>query len=528
MDQNSFNSHSTRSTFFSRVYPTPQSSYNPGSYPSTTRPHTNVPSFFGKGHIPHSAGRNPENHIASEILQGGDGSALLPPASTEDGSIYVGHKYPPYLSRGIEATNSRHPYDNMDSASHVSHSSRLKLSLSASRTGAVGKHRQCRSPDDLAGDTKQNLGGEMALFAGPRLSNPNSALTPYDHPFGSGCASPRIVPKVEEGGEEDGIPVSIKKSFKELRSVKDELERQRGENERLRAELATTGKEALDNLARLDEMKQLTKRSIESTSDKISELRKELDALKSQSDESFAFAAQARSALPDVNDLRVVIKNSSENCHRVMEDLAKAADMNRLIQDLKLECANARKANDFLRDKLTDITSQYTDAMERLESSQYNHANQTNALRVAVEDLHNASLLAASSTAKLDTTQKELSDALTACALAKESIAQLEKRIEKLIRDAEEKSLVTITLQRENAELQILLKDRETSVTSVLSLKEEIITMLSSSSEQQSELDTLRKTSAGQMEMIGELNGKCYTLERENEGKETGVSKSNQ
>lgn len=166
---------------------------------------------------------------------------------------------------------------------------------------------------------------------------------------------------------------------------------------------------------------------------------------------------------------------------------------------------------------MTDITSQYTDAMERLKSSECNHANQTNALRVAVEDLHNANLLAASSTAKLDITQKELSDALTACALAKESIAQLEKRIEKLIRDAEEKSLVTITLQRENAELQILLKDRESSVTSVLSIKEEILTMLSSSSERQSELDTLRKTSTGQMEMIGELNGKCYTLERENE-----------
>jgi hypothetical protein len=66
----------------------------------------------------------------------------------------------------------------------------------------------------------------MALFAGPRLSNPNSVLTPYDDPLGSGGASPRIVPKVEEGGEEDDIPVSIKKSFKELRSVKDEVERQ--------------------------------------------------------------------------------------------------------------------------------------------------------------------------------------------------------------------------------------------------------------------------------------------------------------
>lgn len=137
MDQNSFNSHSTRSTFFSRVYPTPQPSNNPRSYPSTTRPHTNAPSFFGKSHTPHSAGRNPENHMASQILQGGDGSALLPPENAEDGSIYIGHKYPQYLTRSNEATDSRHPYDNMDSATHVSHSSRLKLSLSASRPGML-------------------------------------------------------------------------------------------------------------------------------------------------------------------------------------------------------------------------------------------------------------------------------------------------------------------------------------------------------------------------------------------------------
>ncbi len=51
----------------------------------------------------------------------------------------------------------------------------------------------------------------------------------------------------------------------------------------------------------------------------------------------------------------------------------------------------ARKANDFLRDKLTDITSQYTDAMERLKGAEYNHANQTDALRVVLDDLHNAS-----------------------------------------------------------------------------------------------------------------------------------------
>ena len=51
---------------------------------------------------------------------------------------------------------------------------------------------------------------------------------------------------------------------------------------------------------------------------RITELRKELVALKSQSDESFAFAAQARSALPDISDLRVAMKDSSESLHKFL------------------------------------------------------------------------------------------------------------------------------------------------------------------------------------------------------------------
>ena len=51
----------------------------------------------------------------------------------------------------------------------------------------------------------------------------------------------------------------------------------------------------------------------------------------------------------------------------------------------------ARKANDILRDKLTDIASQYADAMERLHVAECTHANQTDVLRVAQDDLHNAS-----------------------------------------------------------------------------------------------------------------------------------------
>jgi len=51
----------------------------------------------------------------------------------------------------------------------------------------------------------------------------------------------------------------------------------------------------------------------------------------------------------------------------------------------------ARKANDILRDKLMDITSQYADAMDRLHTAECTHANQTDVLRVALDDLHTAS-----------------------------------------------------------------------------------------------------------------------------------------
>jgi hypothetical protein len=72
---------------------------------------------------------------------------------------------------------------------------------------------------------------EHVVFAVSRTSDPNSASTSSDNTLKPGYttfdfgAFPRITPKLEEGVEDD-IPVSIRNSFKELRSVKDELEYQ--------------------------------------------------------------------------------------------------------------------------------------------------------------------------------------------------------------------------------------------------------------------------------------------------------------
>ena len=91
-------------------------------------------------------------------------------------------------------------------------------------------------------------------------------------------------------------------------------------------------KDVSDAVARLDKLKQTAKRSIESSSNtyvyscfmswrhytqnRLAELRTGLASLKSRSEESFAFAAQAHSTLPDIRDLRVAIKVNSESPHK--------------------------------------------------------------------------------------------------------------------------------------------------------------------------------------------------------------------
>jgi hypothetical protein len=52
------------------------------------------------------------------------------------------------------------------------------------------------------------------------------------------------------------------------------------------------------------------------TQNRLAELRTELASFKSRSDESFAFAAQVRSTLPDISNLRVAIKVNSESLHK--------------------------------------------------------------------------------------------------------------------------------------------------------------------------------------------------------------------
>jgi len=79
------------------------------------------------------------------------------------------------------------------------------------------------------------------------------------------------------------------------------------------------------------------------TQNRLVELRKELALLKSQSDESFAFAAQARSALPDISDLRVAINKNSESPHEFLVFSRSVFDAQQIVVALWKTSARQRK-----------------------------------------------------------------------------------------------------------------------------------------------------------------------------------------
>lgn len=130
MDPNPFKP--TRNTFFSRVYAAPQSANSISNIP-TTRPQASIPSFFGKGHAPHSTRRTSEFNASS---RDGGGSTV----DAEDHSIYAGHKNHPYFSQDIESegSNVRHHYDNVEEVPHTPYPLKSEPTFSTIPAGTLG------------------------------------------------------------------------------------------------------------------------------------------------------------------------------------------------------------------------------------------------------------------------------------------------------------------------------------------------------------------------------------------------------
>ncbi|KAI0045308.1 hypothetical protein FA95DRAFT_1680555 [Auriscalpium vulgare] len=320
-------------------------------------------------------------------------------------------------------------------------------------------------------------------------------------------------------GNEDETTARVLRSFEDLKRAKKEIEKQREENAHLIAQVAVARSEKAEAITRLNRIKEATVKASDVHSKSLAVMRSTVDALKAQSQEVFAFASNAQSTMPEVDGMRQIVKESTLKLETLLSEdgpLARAAEARQIMTDLQTECAKTRQANDLLRDKLTDLTSQLVEARDRVRDVEGSHADQTNTLRVAVADLSSANSTIVAQNSELKRVQSELANSLIAGLRLEDKCKTIEAGLHALEVDAGEKHAAlkqVQELQQRNAELTSLVDEKETRLVALLSMKTEILSQMSSSNEQHFEIGALRKALADQTSIGEGHQSKCMVLE---------------
>ncbi|KAI0322510.1 hypothetical protein OF83DRAFT_1289364 [Amylostereum chailletii] len=308
----------------------------------------------------------------------------------------------------------------------------------------------------------------------------------------------------------DPLAVMLEERLASLQSVKHEAEEQRRENIQLTSELTVLRDENAELLRRLNDLRVNTRKALDVKSKSLVEVQNALSSLKAQSRESFTLVKQARGAMPDVEDLRRIVAESTSRLEVLLDgngNITKLSEAREVVNDLQLECATTRQANDLLRDKLTDFSSQLAEARDRIRELEAGRDRETHALNISLRDLSNSNAVANDHAENLRKSQADLSDALVACARFEEEVSRLEERVLSLNGELRDKtgSLKELhVLRHENIELRALLKSRDDgAVVELHSMKNEILASMSQSS------------SAHDLATIEQLASRCAGLEAE-------------
>ncbi|KZV76072.1 hypothetical protein PENSPDRAFT_748006 [Peniophora sp. CONT] len=246
-----------------------------------------------------------------------------------------------------------------------------------------------------------------------------------------------------------------------------ENDKLRANQERLMAELEASREDAsrlMDEKAalakRVSEIKDASKRVVASKMDSLAGLQSSLHNLNAQSRSSFPSAAETRDSLSLVRELRASVKDGIDKMNGLFDEesnLTSVAETRAMISDLQQEHASSREANDLLRIRLTDYSSQLVNANERIRELESKISLNTAALQQARNSVANAEARLAEDKAKIKHLHSEHSDALFASAQAEDKLARLHEQMTSVVAESERKDQalqVVEELRRENAELQ--------------------------------------------------------------------------
>ncbi|KAI0091997.1 hypothetical protein BDY19DRAFT_573185 [Irpex rosettiformis] len=298
----------------------------------------------------------------------------------------------------------------------------------------------------------------------------------------------------------------------DLRNAKFENEEHRREITFLQSQLQSVLAEKEDTMRRLSAVKASAKQGLESTAQSLDGVRSALDGLKAQSTDAFAFAAQAKTSLPNIQELRNTVQDTLKALEPLFNDdgqLYKTAETKILVNELQLECTKSGQVADLLRERLQSLGSELIEAKSRVTEVESTQAADREALRTANASLSKTTDHIRELVEQLATRRTEVQEAVVAggelelkLKAAEEQVVGLKEMIESQEAILGEK----VALERENSKLLTLLGEREIRIADLESTHERLEAAISLSNQHSGQIRVLETQLTSKDDGICELN----------------------
>ncbi|KAI0081724.1 hypothetical protein K474DRAFT_1694784 [Panus rudis PR-1116 ss-1] len=376
--------------------------------------------------------------------------------------------------RGIP--KSRHDEPPSDSAP----STRLLLNKMALKGDfprlRSGKSLQQRLDVSETGQTPQGLE--------PKACPPSAVLLNPSTPRLRRSHTPRVDPAIHaipvhsrsasvlsmRPDPDEDISSIMMRGATDLRNAKMELEDQRREIAGLRSQLTSTQVEKEQAMQRLNSVKEATKNGLEKSSKSLGEMQTCLEGLKAQSENSFAFVANAKSSLIDVKELRETVKENLQNLESLFDDsghICSVVDTSCVIEQLQLECTNGRHVADLLRDRLQNLGAELCEARARITELEDLHVKDREALRSTCSSLAEANGRVEALAERLQQQHARMYDLLSTVADTQAKLSASEAEISRLVNEIslKDKDIQQLRLtETECARLTLLLEEKQARI----------------------------------------------------------------
>ncbi|KIP10723.1 hypothetical protein PHLGIDRAFT_115276 [Phlebiopsis gigantea 11061_1 CR5-6] len=288
---------------------------------------------------------------------------------------------------------------------------------------------------------------------------------------------------------DDDLSSIMMRGATNLRNVKFEIEELRREITFLQAQVNTSKLEKEELARRLKAVKATAKQGLDSTSRSLESVRASMEGLKTQSETSFAFVAQAKAALPDVVELRGTVAEAVKGLELVTRDdghLIEVLKAKEIIDELKMECSGSSQVIDMLREKLQSVGSELIDAKIRSSELEGLQSADREALRSSSTNLSNASEQVCRLAEELKIQQTELNKALLLAADFESKLNDANIRVQELDRTIVGKNgaLEELPVLQGNLdEARLLLAERDAQISELRGLQARLDSAMVASTE---------------------------------------------